>query len=113
MTSIGLTAAPKKFLIYRTNVNSFWWNEDVLVTNFATPLNPATGAPVRTVVDSGYAGTEWDNELTLALSKNSFIKGQFSFFFPGELVEDLTKALSGVRADEMASRVAAELIWKF
>lgn len=107
MTSVGLTATPKKFLIYKTNINSFWFNEDMAVSNF---VNPALGT---TAVGSGYAGTEWDNELTLALSPNTFIKGQAAFFFPGQVIEDLTQALSGTRSDDMASRLAMELIWKF
>lgn len=86
MTSIGFTATPKRFLIYRTNVNSFWFNEDVVVSNF---VNPVLGT---TTVGSGYAGTEWDNEVTLALNKNTFIKGQASFFFPGEVIEDLNRS---------------------
>ncbi|MEZ4550522.1 MAG: hypothetical protein R2874_08635 [Desulfobacterales bacterium] len=42
-------------------------------------------------------GTEWDNEITLATSKHSFIKGQFCFFFPGDTVEDVTSALTSFR----------------
>lgn len=78
MVSIGATVAPKPFIIYKTNVNIFNWNEDFEVTNF---VNPMLGS---TTIDAGYAGTEWDNELTLATSKNTFIKAQASFFFPGE-----------------------------
>ncbi len=106
MLSVGLTMAPKIYLIYRTNVNFFWWNEDFVVTNW---VNPA----ITTPVDSGYVGCEWDNELTLALNKNMFIKGQMSFFFPGDVIEDVTRALSGNESDDIASRIAAELIWKF
>lgn len=112
MTSVGLTLAPKRFLIFRTNVNSFWWNEDIMVTSFAD------GA-TTTEVDAGYVGTEWDNELTLALSKNMFIKGQFSLLFAGDAIEDVTSALTataagpGEESDDTAMRVAAELIWNF
>ncbi len=106
MLSFGLTVSPKVFLIYRTNVNMFWWNEDFRVTSW---VNPA----VSTWVESGYVGTEWDNELTLALSKNTFIKGQLAFFFPGDVVKDVTRAISGHESDDVASRVAAELIWNF
>ncbi|MFW6239950.1 MAG: hypothetical protein ACOC98_04970, partial [Thermodesulfobacteriota bacterium] len=61
-----------------------------------------------------YVGTEWDNEITLALSKHMFVKGQFSFFFPGEAIEDVTRALSGgTETDEVATRLAMELIWNF
>ena len=112
MSSIGITLTPKIFLIYRTNVNSFWWNEDINVNSF---VNPA----VITTVDSGYVGTEWDNELTLATSKHSFIKGHVSFFQPGEVIEDVTKALTspapgaGVESDDMAYRLGMEFIWMF
>jgi hypothetical protein len=106
MVSLGLKATPKRFLIYRTNINAFVWNEDFVVTSFAD-------GQTNTKVDSGYVGTEWDNEITLALSKSTFIKGQFSFFFPGDGVEDTTAALSGTKSDDIASRVAAEFIWNF
>jgi hypothetical protein len=72
-------------------------------------VNPALG---YTAVDSGYIGTEWDNELTLATSKHSFVKGQFSMFFPGSGLEDVTAAL-GAKSDETAYRLAAELIINF
>ncbi|CAN2045865.1 Alginate export [Candidatus Magnetomoraceae bacterium gMMP-1] len=110
MYSIGITATPKNYLIYRTNVNIFRWNEDFLVNNLVDPFNNLTPTKVK----AGYAGTEWDNELTVALSKNMFIKVQASFFFPGERVKDVTEAISGgSECDETASRVALELIWNF
>lgn len=118
MSSVGITLTPKRFLILRSNVNSFWWNEDIKVTSFVDP-----GA--ATIVESGYTGTEWDNEITLATSKHSFIKGQCSFFFPGDTVEDVTSALTafrnpatgavipGAESDEMAMRLGMEFIWMF
>jgi len=126
MISVGITARPKVWLIYRTNVNMFNWNEDIYVTNMVEPyitdkvvingkeehINPRKNPPTR--VESGYVGTAWDNEVTVALSKHMFIKGQFSFFLPGEVMKNVTKALSGgTETDEMATRVAAELIWNF
>ncbi|RMG61385.1 MAG: autotransporter outer membrane beta-barrel domain-containing protein, partial [Deltaproteobacteria bacterium] len=104
MVSFGITAKPKKFLIYRTNVNYFIWNEDFYVKNLIS------GIPTK--IDSGNAGTEWDNEITLALSRQSFIKGQFSFFFPGDGVKDVTRALL-TEADDTAMRLAMEFIWNF
>jgi hypothetical protein len=113
MTSAGLTLAPKRFLIYRTNVNSFWWNEDIRVPSF---VNPAVVTPV----DSGYTGTEWDNEITLAMSRHSFIKAHGSIFFPGEVIEDVTSARSSVlvpgdgpQSDDPAYRLGMEFIWNF
>ncbi len=118
MLSCGLTVAPKRFIIYRTNVNSFWWNEDIYVKSFID-------AQTTTKVESDYAGTEWDNELILAFSKHTFIKGQMSFYFPGDTVKDVTSALTsytnpatgqvvkGPESDDTAMRFAAELIWTF
>jgi hypothetical protein len=113
MLGTGLTLAPKRFLIYRTNVNFFWWNEDFNVPSFVNP-------PVVTQVDSGYTGTEWDNELTLALSRHSVIKAYASMFFPGEVIEDVTSARSslmrpgdGPESDETAYRLGMEFIWNF
>jgi hypothetical protein len=119
MLSFGISSTPKTFFIFRTNVNSFWWNEDFEVQSFTAPVNPTTGQKVITKVDAGYVGTEWDNEFTFAMSKNTFIKGQCSFFFPGTGIEDVTSALSasplgsGEESDDIASRIAAEFIWNF
>lgn len=117
MYSFGLTLRPKVFLIYHSNVNMFHWNEDFYVCNMVQPMqiNPATKSLEKTPytkVDGGYAGTEWDNEITLALSKNMFIKAQAAFFFPGDAVKEVTKAL-GAESDETASRLGFEFIWNF
>lgn len=104
MLSYGITATPKKHIIFKTNANSFLWNEDISVYSYKT------GAP--STVQSGYVGTEWDNELTLALSKHSYIKTQVSYFFPGKVLNNTTEAL-GARSDKVASRYAVELIWNF
>ncbi len=112
MVSAGFTIAPKPFLIYKTNVNYFRWNEDFYVQNLVTPINFANGQPFITKVSSGYVGTEWDNEVTLATSKHSYLKGQFSMFFPGSTLEDVTEAL-GAKSDDTAYRLAAELIINF
>ena len=118
MTSVGITLTPKVFLIFKSNVNSFWWNEDIFVNSFVDP-----GAVTK--VKAGYTGTEWDNEITLATSKNSFIKTHFSFFFPGETIEDVTSAyisyrnpltgavIPGAETDETAMRLGMEFIWMF
>ncbi|MCM2357458.1 MAG: hypothetical protein NDI77_04865 [Geobacteraceae bacterium] len=105
MLSYGITVTPRKFIIFKTNANSFWWNEDIKVSSFKTPATSTT-------VKSGYVGSEWDNELTIALSKNTFIKGQVSLFFPGEVIANTTTAL-GATGDKTASRLALELIWNF
>ncbi|MEE4357227.1 MAG: hypothetical protein V2I97_12235 [Desulfococcaceae bacterium] len=119
MLSAGITIRPKIFLIYRTNLNAFWWNEDFYVADMVNPVifDQNDGALKKgnyTRVESGYVGCEWDNEILLALSKNMFLKGQFSFFFPGSGVEDVTRALSGgTESDDTAMRLASELIWNF
>ena len=113
MLSLGFTLAPKRFLMFKSNVNSFWWNEDIKVHSF---VNPA----IATQVDNGYVGTEWDSELTFAMSKNTFIKGQAALFFPGEVIDDVTSARSsmmapgdGAESDDTACRFAMEFIWMF
>ncbi|MFW6081601.1 MAG: hypothetical protein ACOC7W_06780 [Desulfosalsimonas sp.] len=117
MTSAGITLEPRRFLTFKSNVNSFWWNEDIEVQSFVD------GTP--TEVDSGYVGTEWDNELTLALSRHTIVKAQGALFFPGEVVEDVTSARSaftnpatgavvpGEESDDMAYRLGMEFIWMF
>ncbi len=124
MYSLGLTLRPRIYLIYKTNVNMFYWNEDFYVSDMVSPFQDLNGDGVGdlvsgrkkapTLVESGFVGTEWDNEITLALSKNMFIKGQAAFFFPGEAVKSVTAALSGgTESDETAIRIATELIWNF
>ncbi len=117
MISVGITMRPMIYLIYRTNVNMFWWNEDFYVANMVDPIT-ITAAGLQktpyTKVDAGYVGTEWNNEITLALSKNMFVKGQAALYFPGDGIEEVTAALSGgEETDEIATRLAMELIWNF
>lgn len=118
MISAGVTLRPRIYLIYRTNVNYFRWNEDFYVGDMVDPITiTPEGALAKSRysrVEGGYVGTEWDNEITLALSKHMFVKGQASFFFPGDAVEDVTEVLSGgTQTDEVATRLAMELIWNF
>ncbi len=118
MYSLGVTIRPVIFLIYRTNVNMFNWNEDFYVTDMVNPItlqSLATGTKVAaTKVSSGYVGTEWDHEVTLALSKHMFVKWQGALFFPGDGVEEVTAALSGgTESSDLATRLAMELIWNF
>ncbi len=116
MASFGITVTPKRFLILKSNANALWWNEDIRVTSFVD-------GQTSTNVDSGYTGTEWDNELLLATSRQSFIKAHVSFFFPGEVIEDVTSALTafpsatgpvpGKKSDDTAIRLGMEFIWNF
>ncbi|MBW1735774.1 MAG: autotransporter outer membrane beta-barrel domain-containing protein [Deltaproteobacteria bacterium] len=105
MYSLGLTLSPAKYLVYKTNANIFSFNEDFQVFNWVTGSG-------YTTVDAGYMGTEWDNELTFAMSKHTFLKGQASVLFPGSGLEDVTQAL-GAKSDDRAVRFALELIWNF
>jgi len=142
MSSLGFTLSPKRFLIFKTNVNSFWWNEDISVSSFAAPpVIPVDGAELgveNTRVESDYVGTEWDAELTLAMSKNTFVRLQGAVLFTGDMLEEATAARSatlqvdpetggpvinpqtgqaqvvpGEESDEMAYRLALEFIWSF
>ncbi|MBA2881050.1 hypothetical protein HNR65_001376 [Desulfosalsimonas propionicica] len=120
MTSLGFSLTPKRYLMFKSNINSFWWNEDISVRSWvADPALAAEGFFKETKVDSGYVGTEWDNELLLALSKNTFIKGQAALLFPGEVMDDVTAARSataagpGEESDDVAYRLGAEFIWQF
>lgn len=116
---IGAMLTPKPYLIFKTNVLSYWWNQDLV----ATSLRSTAANTINTRVDSGYVGTEWNNELTYAFNKNVFLKGQLAFFFPGDRVKDMSSALTanrtdgvvtpGPMSDDVASRVAAELLWLF
>ncbi len=112
MVSAGFRYAPFKYVIYQTNVNMFRWNEDFYVTNMVHPVNKY-GQLNRTEISSGYVGTEWGNEVTIAMSQYTFVKGQVTFFYPGEKISDVTEALSGKESDDTAVRLAAELIWNF
>ena len=107
MISPGVTFAPWPFIIYRTNANMFFWNEDFQITNMVDPVLGST------LIEAGYVGTEWDNEITIGLSKQFVIKLQAAFFFPGDGVEDATRALSGKKSDDIASRLGVELILNF
>ncbi|HMA86047.1 MAG TPA: hypothetical protein VKN73_10115 [Desulfosalsimonadaceae bacterium] len=140
MAGFGFSLKPRFDMTFKTNVNSFWWNEDISVASFAAPpLIPADNpnnpfnnplAVQNTRVESDYVGTEWDNEFTLAMSRHSFIKAQAALLFPGEMIEDATAArtatlgafdpqtgqmqvVPGEESDEVAYRFGLEFIWQF
>ena len=136
----GIDTEPwKGKLRYRTNAFGLWFNEDFLVgripagfENNASVLGliPRQGAPFR-LVDDRFFGVEWDNEITYFLTKNTFIKLQFSFLFPGEAADRVTGALANIGTGEFVTfggtsvekagkfetdtvkRVAVELWWNF
>ena len=111
LISAGITVVPSKSMIFKTNINNFWWNEDIYVTNIVDGVDATTNGAKK--VEAGFVGTEWDNEMTFATSKHSFIKGQCSLFFPGEVIKDVTEALTAESSDEMVMRLAAEFIINF
>jgi hypothetical protein len=116
MTMIGggITIEPKEFISYRTNFMWFEWNEDFSVVNINDPLGLAGGllGPANIEIDSGTLGQQWSNSLRISLNRHVHIFGNATFFFPGEVVEDLTEAL-GNESDKVAQRYAVALIWRF
>ncbi|MCP4345276.1 MAG: hypothetical protein GY795_07090 [Desulfobacterales bacterium] len=117
--SFGITLSPNKYLIFRTNANIFFWNEDFYAANMVNPISITSSGLKKTrytKVESGYAGTEWYNELTLSLSRHMFIRTHAAFFFPGNTAKEASAAFTGRTeriGEETALRVTAELIWNF
>lgn len=110
LVSLGMDSSLSPKLNYSTTVNVFGWNEDFVVASSA--------AANRTTVKAGYAGTEWLNQLSQSLNKNTTIKYQLSALFPGEGIEDLTRAIGAggavnTASDDVALRAAVELVWNF
>ncbi len=115
----GITVDPIKNWTYRTNAMYLRYNENfcagapTVVAGVVTCPNTSTG--ISQVIDKHDAGVEWDNEILWWLDKNMVVKGQFSFFFPGDAIRQITKALAnnGTQPDDTAIRLAMELIWNF
>ena len=117
MTMIGggITIEPKEFISYRTNFMWFEWNEDFSVVNPSNPTGTPPEAlfgPANIEIDSGTLGQQWSNSLRISLNRHVHIFGNATFFWPGEVVEDLTEAL-GNENDKVAQRYAVALIWRF
>ncbi|MFN3476330.1 MAG: hypothetical protein ACK4Z6_02070 [Candidatus Methylomirabilales bacterium] len=137
----GIDTEPiKGKLRYRTNAYGLWFNEDFLVgripagaaasLNGVTP-NQSTALADQRLVDDRFFGTAWDNEITYFFTKNTFVKLQFSFLFPGEAADRVTGALANLPPDgagtlggitfpragkfetDTIKRVAVELWWNF
>jgi hypothetical protein len=68
--------------------------------------------PANIEIDSGTLGQQWSNSLRISLNRHVHIFGNATFFFPGEVVEDVTEAL-GNENDKVAQRYAVALIWRF
>jgi hypothetical protein len=117
MTMIGggITIEPKEFISYRTNFMWFELNEDFAVVNPSNPTGTPPEAlfgPANIEIDSGTLGQQWSNSLRISLNRHVHIFGNATFFFPGEVVEDVTEAL-GNENDKVAQRYAVALIWRF
>jgi hypothetical protein len=117
----GVTVAPTKNSIYRTNAYYMQYDERPCVNNTGplgplsdfTLLAPPSACPSSNIINSREIGVEWDNELMVWLDKNMVVKGQFSFLFPGEAIKDITRTLVGKAVDETAIRLAMEFLWNF
>ncbi|MGD8706220.1 MAG: hypothetical protein PVH33_14970 [Syntrophobacterales bacterium] len=111
----GITIEPREFISYRTNFMWFEYNEDFSVVNPNNPTGTPPAAlfgPANIEIDSGTLGQQWSNSLRISLNRHVHIFGNATFFFPGEVVEDVTEAL-GNENDKVAQRYAVALIWRF
>jgi len=110
----GITVAPTKNSIYRTNAYYLKYDRKPCVNPGDFPLlTPPSACPASNIIQHSEIGVEWDNEVMVWLDKNMIVKGQFSFLFPGDAVRDITRNLVGRAVDETAMRLAMELIWNF
>jgi len=114
----GVTVAPLKNLVYRTNAFYLRYDERPCVNVGEVPVLSAPVACPNANPNSGLItnrdiGVEWDNEVMLWLDKNMVVKGQFSFLFPGDAVRDVTQRTVGQAVDETAIRLALEFLWNF
>jgi hypothetical protein len=108
----GITIEPREFISYRTNFMWFEVNEDFAVNSTAPPA-AVGGLDLSTKVDSGTLGQQWSNSLRISLSKNVHFFGNATFFWPDEVIEDVTEDVYGKKADDVAQRYAVALIWRF
>jgi len=107
----GITIEPKEYISYRTNFMWIECNEDFYVNSTAPPA--ALGFDPSVKVDSGTMGQQWSNSLRVSLNKNVHIFGNATFFWPGEVVKDVTEDVYGKKSDDVAQRYAIALIWRF
>ena len=118
MVGGGITVAPLKNAVYRTNAYYLRYSEKPCVNFGEVPaLSPPAACPSANP-NSGFIahreiGVGWDNEVMVFLDKNMVVKGQFSFLFPGDAVRDVTQRSVGQAVDETAIRLALELLWNF
>jgi len=114
----GVTVAPLKNVVYRTNAFYLRYDEKPCV-NFgevpvlSLPARCPNANPNSGIIKNREIGVEWDNEVMVFLDKNMVVKGQFSFLFPGDAIKDVTGGTVGQAVDETAIRLALELLWNF
>jgi len=108
----GITIEPAEYISYRTNFMWIECNEDFYVNSTAPPA-ALGGVDPSVKVDSGTMGQQWSNSLRVSLNKNVHIFGNVTFFWPGDVVKDVTKDVYGEKADDVAQRYAVALIWRF
>ena len=114
----GVTVAPLKNVVYRTNAFYLRYDEKPCV-NFgevpvlSLPARCPNANPNSGIIGSRDIGVEWDNEVMVFLDKNMVVKGQFSFLFPGDAIKDVTRNTVGQAVDETAIRLALEFLWNF
>ena len=124
MVGGGVTVAPTKNSIYRTNAYYLRYDTNPCINpgpgDFPLLTPPIPCDASKNTIDHKDIGVEWDNEIMLWLDKNMVVKGQFSFLFPGEAVRDITQKLTttptlpaGRAVDETAIRLALEFLWNF
>ncbi len=121
MVGGGITVAPTKNSIYRTNAYYLQYDTKPCVNPgdfpLLTPPSPCDAS--KNTIQHRDIGVEWDNEIMVWLDKNMVVKGQFSFLFPGDAVRDITRNLTSVpplvgkAVDETAIRLAMEFLWNF
>lgn len=114
----GITVAPLKNAVYRTNAYYLRYSEKPCVNFGEVPaLSPPAACPNANpnsgIIAHREIGVGWDNEVMVFLDKNMVVKGQFSFLFPGDAVRDVTQRSVGQAVDETAIRLALELLWNF
>jgi hypothetical protein len=114
----GITVAPLKNAVYRTNAYYLRYSEKPCVNFGEVPALSAPAAcpnanPNSGIIGSREIGVGWDNEVMVFLDKNMVVKGQVSFLFPGDAVRDVTQRSVGQAVDETAIRLALELLWNF
>ena len=101
---------------FKSRARYMEWNEDFFAgRSAAVALAGGPGTTVNNYVEvsDSEIGWEWSNQLDWALTPNTTVKTQASFFFPGDGVEELNEAYSGQKEDETATRIAAEFVWAF